>query len=137
MAGGRAMGRPTKLTVETRDRLFDGISMGMSYRAACAHAGIDYSTFCRWRERGAAQQRGEFREFCDLLTDAKAIGEARLVVRIDEASKREVPGDWRAALAILERRHPEEWGKKDKLDADLHHDGGVTVVFRHIPARDC
>lgn len=131
-----ATGRPTKLTEETKTLLLDGIAMGMSYCAACAHARLDYSTFCRWRERGEAAKSGIYRAFCDQLTVARAEGEARLVTRLHDATECETEGDWRAALAILERRHSEEWGKKDKVDADLHHDGGVTVVFRHIPARD-
>jgi len=33
--------------------------------------------------------------------------------------------DWRAAMALLERRYPEEWGKVVKLAG---HDGGKLVV---------
>ena len=58
------MARPTKLTAEVEGRLVNAISVGATYKDACAYAGISYQTFLNWKKR--AQRAVE-----QLLTSAK------------------------------------------------------------------
>jgi hypothetical protein len=44
------MGRPTKYTDETIAKLCQAIELGSTYELACHYAGIDYSTFNKWRD---------------------------------------------------------------------------------------
>lgn len=101
-------GRPSKLVPTVTEKLFEGIKHGLSYSLACARAGVDYSTFRRWIEKGSQQASGEYHDFCDELAAAEADGALVNVLRIKDASKK----DWRAAAWLLEARHPDEYGRK-------------------------
>lgn len=65
-------GRPCKLTPELQKRLCDAIAAGNYYEAACGYAGIDYTTFRRWMERGEKATRGKFCDFCQAVRKAEA-----------------------------------------------------------------
>lgn len=115
------MGRPSKLTPEVQKRLCDAIRAGNYYEAACAYAGIDYSTFRRWMKKGEGQKRGKYREFCEAVTRAELEAEARLVAQWQQ----HMPNDYRAIRDFLERRFPERWGRREKIDANVTHNGQV------------
>ncbi len=46
------MARPSKLTPEITKRLTEAIRAGNYYEAACGYAGIHYSTFRKWMQKG-------------------------------------------------------------------------------------
>lgn len=104
----RRVGRPSKLTVPVVQVLLEGIKHGLSYKLAVMRCGIDYSTFCRWVEKGEQQSTGEYREFCDRLELAQAEGAFANVLKIKAAAAK----DWRAAAWLLEARHPDEYGRR-------------------------
>ena len=115
------MGRPTKLTPERQNRLVEAIQAGNYYKVACAAAGIDYSTFRLWMQAGEAKKNPRFSEFFEAITRAEAAAEDSAVRMWQQA----MPTDWRAAQMFLERRHPDRWGKQERLD--LKHAGKVEV----------
>lgn len=115
------MGRPSKLTPERQQKLADAIRAGNYYETACTYAGIDYSTFRLWMTAGEKATRGKFFEFFETITRAESEAEARAVALWQKA----MPEDWRAAQMFLERRHPDRWGKQDRLD--LKQSGKVAV----------
>lgn len=45
-------GRPIKLSSLVRDALIAGVRQGLTLKAACKCAGISYSTFANWRQKG-------------------------------------------------------------------------------------
>ena len=133
----RRSGRPGKLTEEMIGRLADNISAGLTFAAACARSGLHYSTFRRWRERGEAEEGTIYR----LLSEAVLAAEAAALSRLEETvtmvalggqvvterrttirggevveevvvEKRSLP-DGRLALAMLERRNPQVWAKRE------------------------
>mgnify|MGYP001136552653 CR=1 FL=1 len=111
------MARPTKYTPQTVARLLDGIRLGLTYRLAAAYAGIDYATFCRWRMRYAS--------FATQLQEAEAHAAAVVMARIHHAAA----SDWRAAAWMLERRYPEDFGPRQRLEQ------AVTVDVRQAAER--
>lgn len=117
------MGRPSKLTPKVQQKLVDAIKSGNYYDAACSYAGIDYSTFRRWMEKGEQQRKGKFRDFCEAIKKAEAEAEIRIVA----LWQKQIPENWQAARDFLERRYPERWGRKDKVQAELQHSGQVTT----------
>lgn len=139
------MARPTKLTPETRQRICDNITLGMTYEHATQAAGIDYSTFRKWILRGEAEKdrvnendRAKIRkdeliyvEFVEALKESEARGIRNNLAMITKASK---DGSWQASAWILERRHPEDYGRKDKLDMKAEHSGGVSI---NLKMTDC
>jgi transposase len=102
------MARPTKRTPEREKRLLQAIRAGNTRRAAAAYAGISDDSLERWAKRCA--------DFADALTRAEAESEVALVAIVRQAASQ----DWRAAMAILERRWPDSWGKREKLDLDVY-----------------
>ena len=115
------MGRPSKLTPEVQGLIVDGISAGLTYQLSCERAGIFPSTFYAWLERGELQATGRYKEFSEAITRAKADSALRLVSQITLAA----PKDWRAAAFMLERRFPDDYGKRTELTGK---DGGPVKV---------
>lgn len=98
------MARPTKLSDEVRDRIVQALRAGNYAEAACQSAGISPSTFYRWMERGERDE-GIYRAFREAVKRAEADAEVHAVAVLRKA----MGGDWRAAVAYLERRHPTRW----------------------------
>lgn len=132
------MSRPTKLTPARIKRLTNAIRAGNYYDAACAYAGIAYSTFRNWIttaeaaiENGTAEQP-ENAPFVEFLEDVKK-AEADAEVRMVGMWQKQIPHDWKAAATFLERRHPDKWGRRAPTDGDAADDE-IKVVVHHIPA---
>lgn len=115
--GGSAMGRPCKLTAEVQARLAEAIAGGNTYKVAAAYAGIDYSTFRLWmvKGEGVAEGRDEYSALFDAIKEAENEAVRRRVELIDRAAEK----NWTAAAWWLERRHPEDWGRHEKIDLDV------------------
>jgi hypothetical protein len=103
----KKIGRPTKLNPATEKRLLEALRDGATYKAACAHAGIDYKTFRSWILRGEEKKSGKFRRFLEAVEKAEHEAEMKCI----KAWVSKIDEDWRAAKEFLERRFPEEWGK--------------------------
>ncbi|HYW88566.1 MAG TPA: hypothetical protein VFB50_12400 [Chloroflexota bacterium] len=101
------MGRPSKLTPERAERLLQAVRDGNTLKAACACAGVTEETLASWRRR--------FLDFSECLTRAIAESEASLVASIRQAGA----ADWRASAWLLERRWPDQWANRAKVDMNL------------------
>jgi hypothetical protein len=99
--------RPTKRTPDREQRLVQALQAGNTRRAAATYAGVDERTVERW----AASNVG----FAALLTRAEAESEVALVALVRQAASK----DWRAAAHLLERRWPDSWGRRDRLEVTL------------------
>jgi hypothetical protein len=102
------MARPTKLTKEVSERICLAIRASNYAVVAARSAGVSESSYYRWLDRGRSAGRGIYREFYEDIERAEAEGEARAVALIASA----MPRDWRAAMAILERRYSARWSRK-------------------------
>ena len=109
-------GRHTKKTPETIQKLVDALEMGNTHKVSCSLAGISTTKFYEWMKNDV--------EFADTITRAQATAEAWHVENI----KNQASSDWRASVAMIERRNPEEWGKKDSLK--LQGDNKNPLFFR-------
>ncbi len=89
-----------------------GIKVGLTFNDACRAAGIDVSTFYRWKDMGKTDPDFDF--FNEPIEQARAQGQLLLANRIEGHSKK----DWRAAAWILERRHPAVWGNNRQMTLD-------------------
>ena len=117
-------GRPTSLTTETVKRICDRLEIGATKHAAAAKAGIGVSTFMGWQKRGRDEQQrradGErgnpnetrFIDFLESIEVAELIAEDTLISKINDAASEH----WQAAAWILERRHPEKYGRYTRSD---------------------
>lgn len=116
------MGRPTKLNKETTGKIIEAIRAGSYYEPACRAAGIHYSTFRRWLERGEKAKSGRYHEFREQVTRAEAESEIAIV----EMWKDQMPRDWRACRDFLARRFPQRWS----LNAQGRNEEGTAPILR-------
>lgn len=98
------------------------IRAGNYYKHVAQYLGIAESTFYRWLQEGEKAKHGLKREFFEAIKKAEAEAIARNVALIQKSAQE---GNWQAAAWWLERRYPEEWGRKDKMD--IHTEGGLVI----------
>jgi hypothetical protein len=98
-------GRPSKLTPKVKSDVCDALKAGATHRMAADYAGIDVATLQRW----LADPRPQFREFRDAVKGAEAKGDIMSLAVIQKAAQ---GGQWQAAAWLLERRHPDEYGRR-------------------------
>lgn len=118
-------GRPSKLTPEVKARLVQAIEAGNYYEAACGYAGITYTTFRNWMIKGENAKSGKYREFFEAITRAETVAEVRMVAQWQQ----HMPEDYRAIRDFLERRFPDRWGRKDKLQQEVSGPGGGPIQW--------
>ena len=93
----------------------------MTYRLACVRVDIDESTLYRWLTAGETQVRGRYCEFRKDFQRAIADSAEVLLNQI----RVKAYDDWRAAAFILERRFPDDYGKRSEVTGK---DGGPVKV---------
>jgi transposase len=138
------MARPTKLTPEVEERLVQAISVGATFKDACAHAGISFQTLQNWKKRArrAAEQAGEpdgepeedtdqFVEFFDRIKKAEADAAVGWLTTINKAARR----DWKAGAWMLERRYPGSYDR-NRLRPDRIDEVAPTLTTAPTPALD-
>lgn len=103
--------RPTLANKEAI--IIECIKLGMGHRPACRAAGCSYTSFKRWR-----QASGPFRA---QIKAAEAEYERTALQSIHDAAKPTMGErtQWQAAAWLLERRHPERWGKRETRDVNM------------------
>lgn len=99
------MARPSKYTPERAARILSALREGNTRSASAALGGIDLGTLSRWEKR--------FAGFAGFVKDAEASAERMHVGNIKRAA---FAGNWQASAWWLERRRPEDWGRKDRLE---------------------
>lgn len=130
-------GRPTKFTPENTTRILNALRGGTPIIHAAQAAAVDYSTFCRWRQRGERVGHGPYREFCNDVKRAEADSIIRNVTIVQKAAiggevisrttttkpdgtvvvreRMSIPV-WQAAAWWLERKYPDEWSRKERVE---------------------
>lgn len=130
------MGRRSKLTDAVQEKICNYIRIGNTFEVSAGAAGITGTTFYNWckraraeRERVSKSKRRKIRErerpfvaFLEALELAEHEGETMLVGTV--ASSGPEGAKW-----ILGRRHPDRWGNKQKVDADVNLSGKTEVEF--------
>jgi hypothetical protein len=86
--------------------------------------GVGESTWYRWLEKGRySKDRSIYREFWESIQKAEAAAEARAVSGVMAAGRR----NWTAYAWYLERKFPDRWGRKDKVQQEISGPGGGAV----------
>ena len=124
-------GRPITLNPDRVDKLCSAIREGNVITTACNYAKIPETTFYRWFKWGKEGRR-RFVGFMEAVIDALTHGEMRHVNIINKhavgsISKRddegnlvqaEIKSDWKASAWMLERKHPNRWGPRQRIRLD-------------------
>ena len=116
------MARPTKVT-QVQERVVQAMRAGNYAEAACRAAGIGESTFYRWMRRGEREAEGPYRDFYDAVRRAEAEAEVHAVATVRKA----MTESWQAAIAYLERRHPERWRRQQRTELTGRNGGPLRA----------
>ncbi|KJS86280.1 valine--tRNA ligase [Desulfosporosinus sp. BICA1-9] len=84
---------------------------------------ISCTTFRHWMRQGEEDKKGEYFNFFNAIKAAEAQAEIRAV----ELWHKQMPQDWRAAQAFLERRYPERWGKRERVEFTGKEGGPIEI----------
>jgi transposase len=122
----RQPGRPSKLTPEVQERIISAIRAGNYASVAAAYAGVGERTFYTWMEKGESQPSGKYAQFRHAVKSAESEAEVRAVATIQKL----MPDTWQAAMTYLERKFPNRWGRRSRMDVTSGGErvGGVLVV---------
>ena len=96
------------LSDEVRARIEQYVRAGIPRRVAALGAGISSETFEMWMQRGERASRGKYRALYDAVTVAEALYEGDLVAELYKS----VQQNARIGFGLLERRHPETYGRQ-------------------------
>ena len=103
-------GRPSDIgSQSTLQQFLEAVGEGNYIETAAKLAGITKQSVYEWIKRGEAGER-PFDTFADAVKEAEARAEAKMLANVRKAS--ELPQFWAAGMTVLERRHPERWGKR-------------------------
>ena len=102
----------SKFTAARRKAILEALRKGHTLTHAAALAGVDRDTVYDWLARGAkaADEDSEYRKFAEAYLKANAAIADFAIEKIKAA----MPDDWRAASTFLERRFPDEYGKRER-----------------------
>ena len=103
-----------------REKLLQALAQGHTRQTAAFIAGVHRDTVTDWAREGS--------EYAERIRDAEiaalAVAEASLQAAVQD--------DWRAALAVLERRSRTEWGKNQQVELSGPAGGAIPVQFQDL-----
>ena len=125
------MARPTKLDADRQARICEALALGVSIEAAAAHAGLSAACVHEWMARGRKGER-LYAEFLEAATRARDAAEVRFAAVVAKAAKE---GNEAAARWWLERRRPDQWGRKDadvQVTTHVHQGAEVAPLLQKL-----
>lgn len=125
-SGDSDVGRRWALTPEVKAKLVGALEAGNYRETSAAYAGIHKSSLFAWLAQGRqdkeAGTESVLADLVDAVEKAEAATEVYAVLRVREAMK----DSWQAAMTYLERKKPDEWGRRERHQVD--HQGAVSVT---------
>lgn len=114
-----------------RRDFLDNIRLGLNIDDSCHLAGCHPSSFDLWKQK-ANKGMEEYRDFMLEIAKARAECKSVLVRKVHDAS--DDPRNWTAAMTLLERLFPEEFGRKDKKIVE--EDKKVSINVNSVSAEE-
>lgn len=133
-------GRPTVFSDEIAETILTYINAGAYIETAAAAAGVEKKTFYLWLKKGKKYDKGEdtseegrkLSQFLHAVKVALARAELRDLMLIGKAAQT----NWTAAAWRLERKFPDRWGRKDRLDLNTSPQIKKTIEIEVVDAGD-
>ena len=129
-------GRKTKLTPTLQDEIVKRIRAGNYIKVACQAVGISHTAYFDWIKKGE-EGISPYSEFLYLVKRAESAAHVHFVAIIAS----QAPTQWQAAAWWLERKFPDKWAKKEKIDIkqELVTSKEVETIearFSHLSAKE-
>lgn len=112
------MARKSKYTDETVTKIEQAVKLGATYRLAALYGGISETTFHEWMNKKPA--------FSERIKEAEGAASVQWLAKIEKAAGE---GAWQAAAWKLERRYPQEYGRKV---TELQGQDGAPLSFTMV-----
>lgn len=127
------VGRKTKLTEKMIEEIAKHIELGMINKDVAQLVGISETTFYNWMNEGenSKDDNNIFRKFYLKVKEAEAKAIKRNLAIIQRAANE---GNWQAAAWFLERKRPEDWGRKERVN--INADDGITIKVEKVEGRE-
>jgi hypothetical protein len=119
------MARPTKLTPELRKRIGENITLGLTYSLASEAAGITYKTFNIYMNRGKTEKSGKYFDFYKFIQKCNTDGARKLLEQLNNAAE---DGNCQVCMWILERRFPDEFGRRVYRKTNVASENHSVIV---------
>ena len=100
-----------KYTPEMVKQLIKYVEGGSYIVVACRAVGIAEKTFYEWFKKGEAGI-DPYSKLSKSIKMAKAKAEIKNIEIIQKAAGK----NWQASMALLERKYPQRWARRDKLE---------------------
>ena len=104
-------GTTGKLSAERKAAIIAGLEMGLSRNDAAQSAGIHRRTVNHWIDKDPG--------FADELDFAESRAKRLLTSIVVSVAAKRFPNTWQAAAWLMERRWPEQFAQKTRLDISL------------------
>lgn len=120
------MPRILKLTPALIEKIVGYLRAGAYVETAAAAAGISKQTLYTWLRRAVDENEEDpiFAKFAAAVEEAQALAEVRDIALIGKAAETQ----WQAAAWRLERKSPERWGRKDRVELSGKNGGPVQTA---------
>jgi len=125
----KVMGRLSKLTPELQKEICGYISVGNTFERSCILANIAEKTFYIWKSKGRESKNGKYVQFLQAVKKAEEEFKRHHIANIAKASDK---GIWQASAWLLERKYPEEFGRREKIDVHSERLEEAIEAFRGI-----
>lgn len=155
------MAQRPKLTPQVIEKVCEGLRFGAYFESSCRYAGIAPQTAYQWlalaKEEAERQEKPpdsrpdrnkrykpgmmDFAEAVSRVGAEREVALSGVVLRAatgrnDANGNPVVPGDWKAAAWLLERRFPNNWAQQQKVEAKVEHTLSETIVSMVSQMRD-
>lgn len=118
------LGRPRTLTPAIAKRIRVAILGGNFQNVAVGLAGVRLRTFKKWIQRGRRESSGIYANLVATVKRAEADAERLMVQLVMQAAKK----DAKHAQWWLERKLPDRWGRRDRLELSGNKKKPITEV---------
>ena len=132
LAPREGKGKPTLCTPAVIGAIAAAVRDGMYPGSALDAAGISATSHSYWVQRAleddnAGLDDSIYCQYSRAVKIAEADAEAEMIKTVREAAHAG-PQYWPAGMTMLERRHPDRWGKRERVDPPTHNTS-VKIVF--------
>ena len=128
-------GAKGKLTKELIEKAADIIARGNYYKVAIDVLGISDQSWYEWMRQGEMDKSKGIKslksEFFESIKKAEADAIDRNLSIIQRAA---MEGNWQASAWYLERKYPEQWGKRDNVNLTTDKDG-FRIEVEYVDGR--
>ena len=116
-----------KLNSARAKSIINALEQGNTRKVAAESSGISARTLQRWLKMGRDNEGRQFVKLLASVEKAEATAAAAMVKSLVAAADK---GEWRAAAWWLERRYPNDWGRRPRPVVTDEEQGPVSFVVQ-------